>query len=84
MPGHNFGDTDDDPTRPDSPDAILFNAVLRFNEGARDISTAAPLLCRLAGNERSYFAGRLAEDIVAFARDVEDLAALVIFAAGAG
>lgn len=79
---HHFGDEHDDPTRPDSPDAILANATLRFTEGARHIGIAVPLLCRLAGNDRRYFAGRLAEDIVAFARDADDFAALVQFAAG--
>ena len=84
MPTHYFGERDDDPTKPDSPDAILANATLRFTEGARHIGIAIPLLCRLAGNDRRYFAGRLAEDIVAFARDVDDFAALVQFAAGEG
>lgn len=79
---HNYGDKDDDPTRPDSPDAILANATLRFTEGARHIGVAVPLLCRLAGNDRRYFGGRLQEDIVAFARDVDDFAALVGFACG--
>jgi len=80
---HNFGDKDDDPTIPGTPDAILANATLRFTEGARHIGVAVPLLCRLAGNDRRYYAGRLAEDIIAFARDVDDFAALVVFAAGA-
>lgn len=78
---HQYGDEHDDPTRPDSPDSILANATLRFTEGARHIGVAVPLLCRLTGHERRYFAGRLSEDIVSFARDADDFAALVAFAA---
>jgi hypothetical protein len=80
---HNYGDERDDPTRPDSPDSILADATLRFCEGARHIGVAVPLLCRLAGDERRYFAGRLKEDVAAFARDAYAFAELVGFI-GAG
>lgn len=63
MSDHNYGDKDDDPTQPGTPESILANATLRFIEGWRHIGVAVPLLQRVAGDERRYFAGRLAEDI---------------------
>jgi hypothetical protein len=81
---HQFGDRDDDPTKPDAPDAILANATLRFVEGARHIGVAVPLLCRLEGNERRYFAGRLAEDVRDFAEAAAAFADLVTFIGGEG
>jgi len=40
---HNYGDKDDDPTVPGTPESILANATLRFFEGARHIGIAVPL-----------------------------------------
>ena len=74
---HSYGDKDADPTVPGAPDSILANATLRFAEGARHIGVAVPLLQRLAGDERRYFAGRLATDIRKFSNSVAGLAELV-------
>lgn len=77
MPDHNYGEKDDDPTVPGTPDSILANATLRFAEGARHIGIAVPLLQRLAGDERRYFAGRLADDIREFSQSTIGFATLV-------
>lgn len=79
---HNYGEKDDDPTIPGTPDSILANATLRFAEGARHIGVAVPLLQRLAGDERRYFAGRLANDIRAFSGSVSGFAELVALHGG--
>lgn len=77
MSDHYLGDKDDDPTQPGTPESILANATLRFAEGARHIGLAVPLLQRLAGDERRYFARRLAGDIRKFSEDGIGYATLV-------
>lgn len=72
-----YGNPDSDPTIPGTPESILANATLRFAEGARHIGVAVPLLQRLAGDERRYFAGRLADDIREFAQSSIGYATLV-------
>lgn len=74
---HELGEKDNDPTQPGTPESILFNATLRFAEGARHIGVAVPLLQRLAGDERRYFAGRLADDIREFSQSAIGFATLV-------
>lgn len=77
MSDHEFGDKDDDPTIPGSPESILENATLRLAEGWRHIGVAVPLLQKLAGDERRYFARRLANDIRAHAWSAIGYATLV-------
>ena len=77
MSDHNYGDKDDDPTVPGTPESILANATLRFFEGARHIGIAVPLLQRLAGDERRHFACRLAIDIRKFCESGIGFATLV-------
>lgn len=72
-----YGNSDSDPTIPGSPESILENATLRLAEGWRHIGVAVPLLQKLAGDERRYFARRLADDIRAHAWSAIGYATLV-------
>lgn len=71
----------DDPTRPETPDALLARAVERFTGTAAQLGRAIPLLALLEGAEREYFCARLCEDVAEFGTSAAtELVAAIRFA----
>jgi hypothetical protein len=76
-PGEHFDDADDPITVAETPLALLCRTLERFASGAEAIQRAIPLLEKLDGPEREYFAARLADDVLEFGQGVPELAAAI-------
>ena len=73
MPGHEYGDFDE-PTRPESPSALLARTLERFRSSVESVCHVVPMLELLRGSEKEYFGQRLADelaDILAAGKDIE-------------
>jgi hypothetical protein len=74
---HNFGDKDDDTTRPETPGSLVARTLERFRSSAESICRAVPLLELTEGEDRKRFGAGLAADIDEFAEAAKDLATFV-------